>query len=46
MTESHLFLVVIILLLVGAVRVVASRDLVHAVLWLGVVLVLTAGMFL
>ncbi len=46
MTESLLFLVVIILLLVSAVRVVASRDLVHAVLWLGVVLVLTAGMFL
>jgi NADH:ubiquinone oxidoreductase subunit 6 (subunit J) len=46
MTESILFLVVIILLLVGAVRVVASRDLVRAVLWLGIVLVLTAGMFL
>ena len=46
MTESLLFCVLAGLLLLGAVRVVASRDLVHAVLWLGVVLVLTAVMFL
>jgi NADH-quinone oxidoreductase subunit J len=46
MTEALLFFVLAALILVGAVRVVASRDLVHSVLWLGVVLVLTAGMFL
>jgi NADH-quinone oxidoreductase subunit J len=41
-----LFFVLAGLILLGAVRVVASRDLVRAVLWLGIVLVLTAGMFL
>jgi NADH-quinone oxidoreductase subunit J len=41
-----LFFVLASVILVGAVRVVAARDLVHAVLWLGVVLVLTAVMFL
>jgi NADH-quinone oxidoreductase subunit J len=46
MTESLLFFVLAGLILLGAVRVVASRDLVRAVLWLGIVLVLTAGMFL
>ena len=46
MTESLIFFAIAISLLVGAARVVASRDLVHAVLWLGVVLVLTAVMFL
>ena len=46
MTGSLPFFVLGALLLLGAVRVVASRDLVHAVLWLGVVLVLTAVMFL
>ncbi len=46
MTESLLFFVLAGLILVGAVRVVASRDLVRAVLWLGIVLVLTAPMFL
>ena len=46
MTKTLLFFVLATLILVGAVRVVASRDLVRAVLWLGVVLVLTAVMFL
>jgi NADH-quinone oxidoreductase subunit J len=46
MTEGFLFFVLATLILVGAVRVVASRDLVRAVLWLGVVLMLTAIMFL
>ena len=46
MTESLIFFVIAISILVSAARVVASRDLVHAVLWLGIVLVLTAGMFL
>ncbi|MBW2716058.1 MAG: NADH-quinone oxidoreductase subunit J [Deltaproteobacteria bacterium] len=46
MTESLLFFVLAGLILVGAVRVVASRDLVRAVLWLGIVLVLTAVLFL
>ena len=46
MTGSILFFVVVALLLVSAVRVVTSRDLVRAVLWLGIVLVLTAVMFL
>jgi NADH-quinone oxidoreductase subunit J len=46
MTESLIFFALAGLILLGAVRVVACRDLVHAVLWLGVVLVLTAGMFL
>lgn len=45
MIESLLFFVLAGLILLGAVRVVASRDLVRAVLWLGIVLVLTAGMF-
>jgi NADH-quinone oxidoreductase subunit J len=45
-TGSILFFVVVALLLVSAVRVVTSRDLVRAVLWLGIVLVLTAGIFL
>jgi len=46
MIESVIFFVLAGLILLSAVRVVASRDLVHAVLWLGVVLVLTAGVFL
>jgi NADH:ubiquinone oxidoreductase subunit 6 (subunit J) len=46
MTGSLLFFALAALILLGAARVVASRDLVHAVLWLGVVLVLTAVMFL
>jgi NADH-quinone oxidoreductase subunit J len=46
MTESLIFFALAALILLGAVRVVASRDLVHAVLWLAVVLVLTAVMFL
>jgi len=46
MTEALPFFVLAALILLGAVRVVASRDLVRAVLWLGVVLVLTAVMFL
>ena len=46
MIESLIFYAVAGSILVGAVRVVASRDLVRAVLWLGVVLVLTAVMFL
>ena len=46
MTGSLIFFILAGLILLGAVRVVACRDLVHAVLWLGVVLVLTAGMFL
>jgi NADH-quinone oxidoreductase subunit J len=46
MTEALLFSVLATLILLGALRVVASRDLVRAVLWLGVVLVLTAMMFL
>ncbi len=45
MIESVIFFVLAGLILLSAVRVVASRDLVHAVLWLGVVLVLTAGVF-
>ncbi len=45
MTESLLFFNLAGLILLGAVRVVVGRDLVHAVLWLGVVLVLTAGVF-
>ncbi len=45
MTGSLIFFILAGLILLGAVRVVACRDLVHAVLWLGVVLVLTAGMF-
>jgi NADH-quinone oxidoreductase subunit J len=44
--ESLLFFVLASVILVGAVRVVTSQDLVRAVLWLGVVLVLTAVMFL
>jgi NADH:ubiquinone oxidoreductase subunit 6 (subunit J) len=46
MTGALLFYLLALLILFGAARVVACRDLVHAVLWLGVVLVLTAGMFL
>ena len=46
MIESLIFFVIAAAILLGAVKVVASRDLVHAVLWLGVVLVLTAFMFL
>ena len=46
MTEALAFFVLAALILLGAVRVVASRDLVRAVLWLGVVLILTAVMFL
>ncbi|MBW2542640.1 MAG: NADH-quinone oxidoreductase subunit J [Deltaproteobacteria bacterium] len=46
MTESSIFFAVAAAILVSAAKVVSSRDLVHAVLWLGVVLVLTAGMFL
>ena len=45
MIESLLFFVLAGVILVGAVRVVTSQDLVRAVLWLGVVLVLTAVMF-
>ncbi len=40
------YAVVALLLLAAAVQVVRSRDLVHAVLWLGVVLVATAGAYL
>ena len=46
MSGSSIFFVLAILLLVSAMRVVSSRDLVRAVLWLGIVLVLTAVMFL
>jgi NADH-quinone oxidoreductase subunit J len=46
MIESVLFFTLAGVILLGAVRVVASRDLVRAVLWLGVVLVVTAVMFL
>ncbi len=46
MIESLLFIVLAALILLSAVRVVACRDLVHAVLWLAAVLVLTAVMFL
>jgi len=45
-TGSLLFFALAGSILLAAVKVVASRDLVHAVLWLGVVLVVTAGMFL
>jgi NADH-quinone oxidoreductase subunit J len=45
MTESWLFVVLAASILLSATRVVASPDLVRAVLWLGVVLVLTAVMF-
>jgi len=41
-----LFFILAFALLVAAARVVASRDLVRAVLWLGVVLVVTALVFL
>jgi len=43
---SLLFFVLTALLVLSAIKVVSTRDLVHAVLWLGVVLVLTAIMFL
>lgn len=46
MIATLLFTALAILLLVAATRVVATRDLVRAVLWLGVVLVLTALVFL
>jgi NADH-quinone oxidoreductase subunit J len=44
-TESLIFYALAGSILLGAVRVVASRDLVRAVLWLAVVLVLTAVIF-
>ncbi len=46
MSGSWVFLVLAVAILVAATRVVASRDLVRAVLWLGIVLVLTALVFL
>jgi len=46
MSGSLLFFTITALLVLSAIRVVSTRDLVHAVLWLGVVLVLTAVMFL
>jgi NADH:ubiquinone oxidoreductase subunit 6 (subunit J) len=46
MSGSLLFFAITALLVLSAIRVVSTRDLVHAVLWLGVVLVLTAIMFL
>lgn len=45
MSGSLLFFALAALILLGAVRTVASRDLVRAVLWLGIVLVVTALMF-
>jgi NADH-quinone oxidoreductase subunit J len=44
--EQLLFAFLALFVLVAGLRAVSSGDLVHCVLWLGIVLVLTAGLFL
>ncbi len=46
MIEQSIFVVLALIVLVAGLRVVSSTDLVHCVLWLGIVLILTAGLFL
>ena len=46
MIEQVVFALLALIVLVAGLRVVSSSDLVHCVLWLGIVLILTAGIFL
>jgi NADH-quinone oxidoreductase subunit J len=45
MVDEIAFVVIALILLVGALRVVTAKNLVHAVLWLGVTLTATALLF-
>ena len=45
MSESTVMIILSVALLVAALRVVTSRNLVHGVLWLGLALVVTAFVF-
>ena len=46
MIEQLFFTFLVVVVFGAGLRVVSSGDLVHCVLWLGIVLIMTAGIFL